>query len=114
MPVTFLSFSAFLAAELSISFMFMRSENEFELSSFLSDLLTESVWFASRDSSTLIRVSSFSDSTTATFIVLNISSFSNRFPNAIYIKVASTSGNASVQNSVTFRRNMLSMVYFAL
>lgn len=39
---------------------------------------------------------------------------SNRFPNAIYIKVASNSGNASVQNSVTFRRNMLSMVYFAL
>ena len=111
MPVTFLSFRAFLAAELSISFMFMRSENEFELS---SDLLAESVWFTSRDSSTLIRVSSFSDSTTATFIVLNISSFSNRFPNAIYIKVASNSGNASVQNSVTFRRNMLSMVYFEL
>lgn len=30
------------------------------------------------------------------------------------IKVASNSGNASVQNNVTFRRNMLSMVYFEL
>ena len=114
MPVTFWLFNSFWAAESSIIFMFMRSENEFVRSSLSSDLLAGSVWFTSRDSSTLIRVSSFSDSTTATFIVLNISSFSNRFPNAIYIKVASSSGNASVQKRVFFRRNVLSMVYFML
>ena len=46
-PVSYTHLDVYKRQELSISFMFMRSENEFVLSDLSSDLLTESVWFTS-------------------------------------------------------------------